>query len=121
MDKRETGKKGESLASEYLLKNGYDILGANYRKREGEIDIIARDGKTGEIVFVEVKSRRGISCGYPEEAVDDLKIEKISGMAERWLEEKEMIDKPWRIDIIAIETACHPPKITHINNVTQDL
>jgi putative endonuclease len=121
MDKREVGKKGEELASEYLIKNGYDILGANYRKRQGEIDIIAMDKKMGEIVFVEVKSRKSISCGYPEEAVDDIKMEKIINTANLWLEEKEMIDKPWRIDIIAIETAYHPPKITHINNVTQDL
>jgi len=121
MDKREKGKRGEALASEYLLKNGYDILGANYRKREGEIDLIARDKKSDEIVFVEVKSRKSISCGYPEEAVDYIKMKKIISTAERWLEEKEMIDKPWRIDVIAIETAYTPPKITHINNVTQDL
>ena len=47
--------------------------------------------------------------------------EKIINTANLWLEEKEMIDKPWRIDIIAIETAYNPPKITHINNVTQDM
>jgi len=104
------------MASDYLKKIGYEILDKNYRKREGEIDLIARDGE--EIVFIEVKSRQSGNFGYPEEAVDEKKIERIIDVANSWLDEKEKFDNLWRIDIIAIEFGVYPPKITQIKNIT---
>jgi putative endonuclease len=115
MYKKNLGNKGEAMASDYLKGIGYEILDKNYRKREGEIDIIAK--KDEEIVFIEVKTRRNSNFGYPEEAVDEKKIEKITDVANMWLEEKEKFDNPWRIDIIAIELDVDPPEITHIKNI----
>ena len=54
-NKRQVGTEKETLAAEYLEKKGYFIIEKNYRVRQGEIDLIARDGVC--IVFVEVKYR----------------------------------------------------------------
>jgi putative endonuclease len=115
MYKRNLGNKGENIASDYLKKIGYEILDKNFRTRYGEIDLIAGDDE--EIVFTEVKTRRSSNFGYPEEAVDEKKIEKIIKVANAWMEEKEKFDNSWRIDIIAIELDVQPPKITHIKNI----
>ena len=117
MYKKNLGNKGEQIASAYLEKIGYKILDKNFRKRTGEIDLIALDTEFDEIVFIEVKTRRGDSYGYPEESVSENKIEKITETANIWLEEKEKDDKSWRIDIIAIELVAEKPKIEHIKNI----
>lgn len=120
MNKKETGKKGEDMAIKYLEEKGYDILEKNYLKRQGEIDIIAFDQKYKEIVFVEVKTRKNSKYGYPEEFVTNKKIEKIASTAYSWLNKNNKIDDFWRIDIIAIELNYNPPKIEHLENITQN-
>lgn len=74
-DKISIGKKGESIAKDYLIKNSYRILEYNYRNLFGEIDIISL--KDGSYYFVEVKTRRNINKGYPFEAVNNKKIARI--------------------------------------------
>ncbi len=94
------GAWGEDQAAEYLIKQGLTILERNYRTREGEVDLIARDGDT--LIFVEVKTRTNQEFGYPEEAVTEEKIEHIHNVAEDYLvEHLEVTD--WRIDVIAIQ------------------
>ena len=63
MNRRQTGTAYERRAGEYLKEQGYELIGYNFRCRQGEIDIIARDGRY--LVFVEVKYRGG---GGPGEA-----------------------------------------------------
>ncbi|MBN1258655.1 YraN family protein [Candidatus Peregrinibacteria bacterium] len=120
MDKIEKGQKGEDWAARFLEQNGYRILARNYRKRQGEIDIIANDPSTGETVFVEVKMRKGKNFGYPEEAVTPAKIRKLASTALHYLMEKQKEDTLWRIDIIAIEMEDETPEIKHLKNVTQN-
>ena len=74
------------MAVGYLRQNNYEIITKNYYTRWGEIDIVARDKQSGEIVFVEVKMRRSEVYGYPEEAVDDKKVEKMARAAEIYME-----------------------------------
>ncbi len=119
MYKKELGNKGEQIASDYLKKIGYKILERNFRKRTGEIDIIAEDPEMKECVFIEVKTRKSKAFGYPEEAVDNRKLKKLIATANLWLEDKE--EQMWRIDVIAIEIDTYTPKITHIKNITQGL
>jgi len=121
MDKIAKGKKGEAWAEDYLTKNGYIFLARNYRKRQGEIDLVMKDSKTGETVFVEVKARKNRDFGYPEEAVTATKLRKLAKAAMLYLYEKKMEETPWRIDVVAIEVSSDPPKITHLKNVTQNL
>lgn len=69
------GHIGERCAARYLRDKGYEIIGANYYTRFGEIDIIATKGKY--IAFVEVKTRGPKSFVTPAEAVGSNKQEKI--------------------------------------------
>ena len=95
----ELGRKGEDLATEYLLKQGFTILERNWTYENAELDIIARDEDI--LVFVEVKTRTGNAYGDPEDAVDKRKISKILEAAEAYVEEKNL-DNEIRFDIIAI-------------------
>lgn len=82
-DKIETGAKGERLAAEFLKKKGFEIVARNYRHKHAEIDlIIRRDDWT---IFVEVKTRRSVSFGQPEEFVDYAKARKIFEAAEEYI------------------------------------
>lgn len=94
------GEKGERVAERYLLSRGYEILERQWRIRQGEIDLIAR--KDGEIVFVEVKTRRGSEFGSPEEAVTASKRERIRFAAWAYLAKTGLTEQPFRIDVIAI-------------------
>ncbi len=117
MDKQRFGKIGEQLALKFLKDKDYAILETNFRKRSGEIDIIAR-APGGELVFCEVKTRHDSDFGYPEEAVDSRKIRKILLTAQMWLTMKKAETENYRIDVIAIEIKGGKPHITHLENVS---
>lgn len=73
------GLWGEIFAARYLRDNKYEIIAGNYRKRVGEIDIIAE--KDGVVCFIEVKTRGENAIARPMEAVDFSKQEKIRAAA----------------------------------------
>ncbi len=75
MNNRDVGKQYEELVCRYMQEKGMKILDTNYQIRQGEIDIIARDGVY--LVFVEVKYRKNASGGSPLEAVSISKQRKI--------------------------------------------
>ncbi|MBO7499129.1 MAG: YraN family protein, partial [Bacteroidaceae bacterium] len=64
----ETGRRGEDLATAFLLSKGYGILERNWKSGRKEIDIIAQDGR--DLVFVEVKTRSSEDVLPAIEAVD---------------------------------------------------
>ena len=111
-----TGRLGESLAAEFLVKQRYVILAHNYRKPYGEVDIIARDGKT--LVFVEVKTRISSDFGSPFEAVDVRKQRRISRIAQEYLQSYDLVGAPARFDVIAIrlDSDNRPVAIDHMQN-----
>lgn len=100
-DRQDLGQLGEKLACDFLKKRGYQIIDQNYRTRGGEIDIVAKEGKT--VVFVEVKTRKSAAFGYPEEAIDERKRHKLAMTAECYLIEHRLHDADYRIDAIGIE------------------
>jgi putative endonuclease len=108
------GELGENLAVWYLKQNGYKIIEQNYRSRMGEIDIIAKDGKT--IVFVEVKSRRSIRYGSPKWAVTPKKQRKISMVALHYLKATQQTDTKARFDVVAITSNQDEPQIEIVEN-----
>ncbi len=95
------GKEGEDLAVKYLKRAGFRIVERNFRCRQGEIDIIAKDGNT--LVFLEVKTRTSASYGNPEAAVDHAKQKKISLVSLQYLQSKNIVDFPVRYDVVAVE------------------
>jgi putative endonuclease len=95
------GRAGEQLAARTLLKRGYRVLEHNFRCQQGEIDIVAEEGQ--DLVFVEVKTRRGTACGLPEEAVTPRKQRKLIEVAYTYLDLHMCADRSWRIDVVAIQ------------------
>lgn len=111
---RQTGALGEGFAAIHLQEKGYTILERNFRKKFGEIDIIAKD--TNTLVFVEVKAKIGIDCGSPEDMINPKKLQKIRNMAMVYMKEDIVA---CRIDVVAIvldedETVV---RLTHYENV----
>ncbi len=95
------GRAGERLAAVELESQGYRILETNFRCRYGEIDLIVED--ECDLVFVEVKMRRGTNSGWPEEAVDARKQRRLLQVAAYYLALHEYGERSWRIDVIAIQ------------------
>ncbi len=98
-DVRATGKAGEERAKNYLIKNGYEIIGSNYHSRYGEIDIIAR--RKNIIAFVEVKTRKINSVVKPIEAVTREKIKRLLMTAQVYIEKNEVKLQP-RFDVCEV-------------------
>ncbi len=110
MNNYQKGKRGELLARLYLIAKGFKIVEANYSRRSGEIDIIAKDKEY--LVFVEVKYRKNTGAGLPREAVDLHKQRQIRNTALCYIAEKGIYDTPMRFDVVDILGT----KVTHIKN-----
>jgi len=95
-----TGKEGEKIAAIYLEKNGYRIIEVNFRCPIGEIDIVAKE--KDDLVFVEVKTRKSIALGYPEQAVGIRKQKKMSQLALWYMQKRKIADTNARFDVVAI-------------------
>ncbi|HLZ58493.1 MAG TPA: YraN family protein [Ktedonosporobacter sp.] len=95
------GRTGERLAAEKLVSCGYHILERNFRCRYGEIDLVAEHND--DLVFVEVKTRRGEAYGRPEEAVTLRKQRKIIEVASYYLDLYACVDRSWRVDVVAVQ------------------
>jgi putative endonuclease len=83
--RRALGSAGEAEAVRWYEDRGYEILERNWRRREGEIDLIARRATT--VVFCEVKTRTSDRFGTGAEAVLPAKQRRIRRLAARWLSE----------------------------------
>ncbi|MBZ2173889.1 YraN family protein [Schnuerera sp. xch1] len=107
------GAYGEGKATKYLISKGYKIIDRNYTTRIGEIDIIAIKSKT--LVFVEVKTRSNTNYGFPYEAVNRKKQNKILRSSLIYIKHKKLDNYQARYDII--EVYLHDePNINHIEN-----
>ena len=100
-NKRETGIRKEELAAEFLTRRGVKILERNFRCRQGEIDLIGRDGCY--LVFFEVKYRKTARNGMPAEAVGYVKQQRIRYTAQFYLYSRRyQEDMPCRFDVVSI-------------------
>lgn len=101
MNKRKVGGHYEQMAAACLIERGYQILEHNYRCRQGEIDLIAKDG--AYLVFIEVKFRSCLRNGAPEEAVTVQKQRRIREAARFYLYSHNFGDEtPCRFDVVSI-------------------
>jgi putative endonuclease len=93
------GDRGENLAARYLRNRGYRIICRNFNSEMGEIDIVARDGKT--LVFVEVKTR-AYDDPSPEDQVNDAKQHQLTKAAKAYLSRYGFPQPPSRFDVVAV-------------------
>jgi putative endonuclease len=99
-DRSNLGPRGEGAARARLEEAGYRILATNYLCRAGEIDIVAAEG--GDVVFVEVRSRRSADHGTPSGTVDRAKWRRMRRAADHFLLARGRPDVPMRYDIVSI-------------------
>ncbi|MEO0137909.1 MAG: YraN family protein [candidate division WOR-3 bacterium] len=101
LNKIQLGKKGEELARSFLNKRGFNIVDHNFRCRYGEIDLVLRKDKSYH--FVEVKYRRTLEYGLPQESVNKRKQKKIQNVALLWLKKRHLpMDSEIHFDVLAI-------------------
>lgn len=99
-DRRGLGRWGEDLAAGALAAKGYELLARNWRCPRGELDLVARQGEC--LVLVEVRTRRGLEYGSPEESITTAKQARLAALAEAYV---QAVSWPgdWRVDVVAVE------------------
>jgi putative endonuclease len=113
MDMRsELGRAGEERAARHLSRLGFKVIERNHRRREGEIDLIARRGRL--IVFCEVKTRTSDRWGLPSEAVHPVKQMRLRRLAAGWLSERRPGRVDVRFDVISAIARNGDIELTHI-------
>jgi putative endonuclease len=111
-DTRAAGRAGEDLACEFLVRAGFRILARNVHLRHAELDLVAMDGAT--LVFVEVRLRRSLRFGSAAESVDARKQRRIAAAAAELLASRRLPRAARvRFDVVAIDGAAQPPRVTH--------
>jgi len=112
---RREGAQGEEMAARFLSGEGYRVIERNFRfKREGEIDIVARDGEN--LVFCEVKMRTNDEFGLPEYAVTASKQRTIRRIANAYLAIHGISGQPCRFDVVTIRFNGNTPVVTLLKN-----
>ena len=119
--RRRLGDLGERHARRLLEAKGYTFVAANWRRAGRELDLVMRDGD--EVVFVEVKTRRGEPMGRAEEAVATPQVARLIAVANDFLAAHPAIGDPvWRIDVVAItlDRAGVVRRVSHLVNALTD-
>ncbi|MFK8162039.1 MAG: YraN family protein [Lewinella sp.] len=99
-ERQKTGQLGESIAKAYLEDKGLSIEAEGYRYKRVELDLIVKN-KANCLIFVEVKTRKGLQWGHPSGAVSVTKEKNMSKAAAAYMRE---VGHDWevRFDIISI-------------------
>jgi putative endonuclease len=121
---RRLGEWGERQARLHLAAKGYTVVANNFRCRAGEIDIVVCQGD--ELVFVEVKTRRGDAFGQAVESVSPARAERLAAVAEEFMQSHLSGDyhsgTQWRIDLVCLNldrsgkliSICHIPNAVEL-------
>ena len=99
-DAQALGRRGEEAAASFLTARGLVMVARNWRCREGELDIVARERDT--LVFCEVKTRRGVGFGAPLDAITPVKQARLRRLASAYLAEVGGHRGPIRMDAVGI-------------------
>jgi putative endonuclease len=110
------GAYGELLAARFLTRQGMVLLDQNWRCRQGEIDLVLRDGRT--LVICEVKTRTSNDYGTPHEAIDRRKVERLRRLAACWLRAHSVHPEDIRLDLVAVlRPRTGEPEIDHVRGL----
>ena len=113
-ERLDLGREGEALALRRLQELGYRCIARNYRCALGEVDLVARDGDT--LVFVEIKTRKGMDLGYAKQAVTERKKRQVSKVALAYMKENRCCDAKARFDVVAVRTGGGQEEIEVVKN-----
>lgn len=117
MEHNDLGEWGELVARDFLKQKGYFVKCLDWRDKHRDLDIVAIDNETKEVVFVEVKTRKNTLFGNPEDAVDHAKVLNLKKAANAYLHINR-ITRNYRFDIIAVVGVCDENvQIKHLKNV----
>jgi len=113
-----TASKGEDIAAEFLQKKGYKILERNFRKKYGEVDIIALHQNV--LIFIEVKTRSSSQFGTGFEAITSSKLQSIINTAQLYKSMHSRLPESLRIDAISVLLTWRGEleEIEHMENLT---
>ena len=106
------GVLGEEAAVKALKKDGYRIIERNFRTKQGEIDIIAKDGEY--LCFVEVRLRKSDLYGSPAESITEGKQKRIIEAAQVYILKKRIYDTPMRFDAVLINALASGNKLKNM-------
>ena len=109
----ELGNKGEALATDFLIKNGYEIIAKNYIYQKAEVDIIAKKGDI--LAIIEVKTRTSADFGDPQQFLKPKQIQRIIKAVDFFVNDNDM-DVDVRFDIIAIVLNKKGMTLEHLEN-----
>ncbi|MBX4205368.1 MAG: YraN family protein [Candidatus Doudnabacteria bacterium] len=117
------GQLGETLVAETYLKLGFEVLDRNYKfahgRQMGELDLVVRKGN--QVIFVEVKTRRGNKFGTPFDSVDIYKQRKLVKMVKLYLSVKRISpDINYRIDVAAVDIDNRENPVIILANAVED-
>jgi len=109
------GNRGETIAADFLERQGFRILERNHRNTCGEVDLIALDQES--VVFVEVKTRTTRAAGDPTEAITAVKQRKLTRAALAYLKQHRWLERRCRFDVVAIVwDGSAAPEIRHFRS-----
>lgn len=113
---RHVGQSTEAFAQNYLTDQGLTFIDKNVHCRQGEIDLVMKDGDT--LVFVEVKYRKNNRFGGAVSAVSQAKQEKIKHCVAFFLHKAQLneYNTPCRFDVVALEGDINQPEVTWLKN-----
>lgn len=113
MPTQQRGRRGEAIAAAALERAGYTITDRNWRCVLGELDLVARH--RDEIVFVEVRARYdGIDTAL--ESIGPRKQRQLARLAEAYLAAHQLVNTPYRIDVVAVDLAAREPTVEIVEN-----
>jgi len=98
--RRTIGIEGEDLAAAWYEARGYQVIDRNWRCRDGELDLVLRNGR--QVVFCEVKHRSSVRFGTPAEAITREKKQRIRYLAAKWLQDAKPRPAEIRFDVAAV-------------------
>ena len=100
MNNPQSGRNGEETAVRLLQQNGYRVIARNVRAKFGEIDVVAKDGEV--LCFIEVKLRRSVRMGWPEEGVTRAKQRQLTRLASWYLQAHRLREVLVRFDVVSV-------------------
>lgn len=115
--KKQIGNFGEKIACKYLENNNYKIIEKNFNCYQGEIDIIAFDKTTKELVFFEIKTRTNFKYGFPADSINQTKRIHMKKSIEYYLYKNKLQDQYIRIDAIEIVLYNEKYKLNHLKQI----